>query len=111
MSTSGSYTNSPVDSVCPKCGKPKYYVGDYFGGPKPWCECPPEVKAPFNTYDPVALYGWVCSKCGRSNAPWVATCPCGPNVTTTTSDGTTFEDVMEKVLKDRHDTFKELAEL
>lgn len=28
-----------MDGFCPKCGKPKVYVGDYFGGPKPWCEC------------------------------------------------------------------------
>jgi len=22
--------------------------------------------------------GWQCPKCGRGNAPWQPTCPCGP---------------------------------
>lgn len=25
---------------------------------------------------PPAQQGWQCPKCGRINAPWVATCPC-----------------------------------
>lgn len=27
-----------------------------------------------------ALIGWQCPACGRGNAPWQATCPCGPHV-------------------------------
>ncbi len=27
--------------------------------------------------------GWLCPACGRGNAPWNVTCPCGPKVTIT----------------------------
>lgn len=27
------------------------------------------------------VYGWVCAKCGRSNAPDLDTCPCFTNIT------------------------------
>lgn len=26
--------------------------------------------------DPIALYGWICPKCGRVNAPTKMTCDC-----------------------------------
>lgn len=32
-------------------------------------EAPPPVK-------PLMQYGWICPKCGRANAPWVASCAC-----------------------------------
>jgi DNA-directed RNA polymerase subunit RPC12/RpoP len=32
--------------------------------------------------------GWQCPKCGRGNAPWNATCPCGPEFHVITTTGT-----------------------
>lgn len=34
--------------ICPLCGKPAIYIGDYFGGPKLWCACG-EDKMPILT--------------------------------------------------------------
>ena len=33
---------------------------------------------------PPMQYGWICPKCGRANAPWVASCMC---------NGTTFKKI------------------
>jgi hypothetical protein len=27
--------------------------------------------------DTVRYWGWLCARCGRSNAPWMQSCPCG----------------------------------
>ena len=32
--------------------------------------------------------GWICPKCGRGNAIWLATCPCGPDINTFATDNT-----------------------
>lgn len=71
-----------VNNRCSKCGKPKIYVGDVpermLPGTEPYCTC----DQIFGRVQSGGV-GWVCPKCGRSNAPWVATCGCGPNITIT----------------------------
>ena len=37
---------------------------------KGWSHIPPDA------YTTPAARGWECPKCGRVNAPWIATCPC-----------------------------------
>jgi hypothetical protein len=40
---------------------------------------PDEVPGPVAPQHPViGIYGWVCPRCGRGNAPHVSTCPCLP---------------------------------
>jgi len=68
----GTSENNDIGFECPRC---HIYHSVYAT-----CE---QVKSSV-----VATYGWLCHKCGRSNAPWVAMCPCGPNVTITTGDST-----------------------
>ena len=34
------------------------------------------------TINPPQLYGWVCPKCGRVNAPWKSTCDCHNGIAT-----------------------------
>lgn len=52
-------------------------------------EDPIEIKAPeWKIGDKVEInspinYGWICPKCGRVNAPWVAACPCSQTQTKT----------------------------
>lgn len=36
--------------------------------------------------------GWRCPSCGRGNAPWLATCPCGPATFIASGSGTTPND-------------------
>lgn len=82
MSTSGSYAWT-YPYLCPNCHKPTMYIGDP-PGPE-LCDCWKKAKP---LIDLPMTYGWLCSKCGRSNAPWVATCQCGPIATITTGDST-----------------------
>lgn len=73
-----------ADNICPNCGKPYIFVGDYFGGPEPWCTCKKHTPG-----SPQAFFmGWVCPKCGRVNAPWVGTCGCYLNIFTNTTGDT-----------------------
>lgn len=44
--------------------------------------CALQAKSPMPA--PHALTGWQCPACGRGNAPWNATCPCGPHLRTGT---------------------------
>lgn len=51
-------------------------------------DCP--LTAPIRPYPlPPHQLGWQCPKCGRGNAPFVHTCPCGPNTVQTT--GTRYD--------------------
>ena len=63
-------TNS-TDGICPKCGKPYYYIGDPSDN---WadniCKCAWDNKMAINL-----AYGWMCPICGNVMAPWVAQCP------------------------------------
>lgn len=63
-------------AFCPKCGKPKWYTGDYppegfSPGTEPYCTC--------NSFKQNIHIGWVCGKCGTSLSPYTAICPnCRP---------------------------------
>ena len=48
-----------------------------------------------------AQQGWQCSVCGRVNAPWLPSCPCGgqANVRLSYSTGTDYDLDREKYLK------------
>mgnify|MGYP001170996467 CR=1 FL=1 len=73
-----SYSTN-ISYLCEKCHKPLYYIGDWFGGEKPWCTC--------NANQSVQM-GWQCPVCSRVNAPFVATCPCTQIKWTITTGGT-----------------------
>ena len=77
--------NNAGENICPKCGKPYFYVGDAPTGgvPTDWlCQC--------NTWtcsnNPT---GWICPSCGRSINPNQITCPFCNQGVTTTYEGTT----------------------
>ena len=74
-------------AICPRCGKHKRINAGALEGiltDAERCTCPPEP-------DPPKQYaqGWVCSVCGRVNAPWVSTCPCWMDRIKTTYGNTT----------------------
>ena len=54
----GTITDSELEEVTKKLKESKLTV-----------EPAPSVKPPIH-------YGWVCPKCGRTNAPWVSQCTC-----------------------------------
>ena len=41
-----------------------------------------------DVWQPIANPGWQCPKCGRGNAPWMSSCPCGPAYTVTFGNDT-----------------------
>lgn len=82
-------------SRCQKCGKPFIYVGDPLTDEELHniiCTCSEKDKSSY-------VQGWYCPKCGRVNAPWVSTCPCGPTTITIHSNTTNItEDEIKKAL-------------
>ena len=69
--TGGVIGSSEIE-YCGRCGKPKQYIGDYWGQePPPWCTCPPIEKY---TSGQFVLQGWECPKCNRVYAPGVEEC-------------------------------------
>jgi len=70
---------STVMEYCGRCGKPKQYIGDYWGqDPPPWCTCPPIEQWSSGQFK---RQGWECPKCNRVYAPSVDECEhCRPPV-------------------------------
>ena len=62
---------NPTNVACKKCGgyivPPTYWYGV---APPPMCTC--YVQNTGNT-------GWICPRCGSSNAPTKLTCGCSPS--------------------------------
>lgn len=56
----GTYFPSSTGASCPAC------AGIYY----------PSTRSPHCVVVPSNNPGWTCSLCGRSNAPFVMTCPC-----------------------------------
>ena len=67
------------NGLCPRCGKPYIYVGDIVEGTNPqnyMCSCnDKKFETNFNLMPQI---GWICPRCGRSNAPFVKECICTP---------------------------------
>ena len=69
---------STVTEYCGRCGKPKLYIGDYWGqDPPPWCTCPPIQQWSSGQFK---KQGWECPKCNRVYSPSVDECAnCRPS--------------------------------
>ena len=66
-------TGSTQKEYCFRCGKPKDYIGDYWGqDPPPWCTC--EKISGGDVYKTPLVQGWECPKCNRVYAPGVEEC-------------------------------------
>lgn len=70
--------NTTYTGYCPFCGKPYVYVGDVLGDIENLiCMCHKNKARPLDSYTIYPYqYGWICSKCGRSNSPYVPVCQC-----------------------------------
>ncbi len=77
-------TVSETFYICPKCGKPDYYVGDPLDNTVPLvCQCEKVDSTPLMT-----SRGWECPRCQKVNAPWKGSCDCEPLIKWTTSSTT-----------------------
>ena len=59
---------------CSRCGKPKYYTGDYGHWEtdcSPWCTCQPIDKFVSGQFK---SQGWECPNCNRVYAPGIDEC-------------------------------------
>jgi hypothetical protein len=69
---------------------------NYYNVECPYCHALPStdgivnhwINCPLRASKREGPLGWICPKCGRGNAPWVGTCPCGPIISTTGSNNT-----------------------
>ena len=95
FSAGNDYT---VSDKCPRCGKPYYYFGDWFGDSPPICDC--GIKQWWGGRENSSVSGWECPKCKRVYAPHVKEClHCRPPqfewTVMTTTETTDLEDDTE----------------
>lgn len=83
MDSSRGTANDSFENLCPKCGKPYYYIGDPTIGNISDLICQCHVLKENSCGVQVHLgirQGWVCPKCGRVFSPDIIECPyCRPN--------------------------------
>ena len=68
----GTAGNDTVPDKCPRCGKPYYYLGDWFDDSPPICDC--GIKQWWGGRENSSAGGWECPKCKRVYAPHVKEC-------------------------------------
>lgn len=86
-------SNPPQHRITCKSCKHTFYSGLFS---KTYIGDPPRFNQPLQAFPPTCQpspinYGWICSKCGASLAPFVSECPhCRPGHNTVTCDKISF---------------------